>query len=97
MSMRFCPKDGAMMELTRKDDKYVLVCPVCGYEEEISEEEAAVILGVTGTTVNKHKKVKTTSLVSEGKALKRSKEELQQEREETYEIFLDQFGGEESS
>ncbi len=74
-------------------DDYVYKCPKCGYEEISKTGERYRLSGKAGS----EPKVKTTSLVSEGGGLARSREEIEQEKEEFYEILLDLLSEEESS
>ncbi len=81
----------------RKNGKTVLRCTKCGYELEASNVMDYRIGGATAASA----RVMTTSLVSEGRAMHRSKEEIEQEKEEYYkELFLEllreeEYGGEE--
>lgn len=84
----------------QKGDKnnYVYKCPNCGYEEVSRREESYRLSGKPSPG----SKVKTTSIVSEEHKLTRSREEIEQEKEEFYEILLDllseeEGGGEETS
>ena len=72
----------------RKEDKIVLRCTNCGFEEEST---ATVVKEYRVTaSIPAESRVITTSVVSEatGKKLRR-KEEYEQEREEYYEIALE--------
>ncbi len=85
--MKFCPKCGTMLEPVRKGKKTLLRCPSCGYEEALgrkSSKEYKIVM-----KSNAQEKVKTTSLVSEGRSVQRRKEEIEQEKEEFYEVLLD--------
>ncbi|MCD6428961.1 MAG: DNA-directed RNA polymerase subunit M [Desulfurococcales archaeon] len=93
--MRFCPKCGTMLEPTKKDKKIILRCPRCGYEEVIKPTKTSEYKLVVKS--GEENRVKTTSLVSEGKATLRKKEEIEQEKEEFYEVFLDLMSEEEGS
>jgi len=86
--MRFCPKCGNLMMPIRKEDKIILKCTNCGFEEESS---VTVVKEYRVTaSIPAESRVITTSVVSEatGKKLRR-KEEYEQEREEYYEIALE--------
>jgi len=92
--MQFCPKCGGLLTPYKKEDgSTVLKCNRCGYE--IQQQSARYTLSV------KQSKIFTTSVVSEGKAAPRKKEEIEQEREEYYkELFMElmreeEYGGEE--
>ncbi|MGC9210211.1 MAG: transcription elongation factor [Acidilobus sp.] len=96
--MRFCPVcGGVMVPVKRKDKTIVLKCTKCGYEMEIdaksSKEYAA--------TTRAGQKVLTTKVVSkEVKVnMEENKEELEQAKEDYYELVLDEMGeyGEQSS
>lgn len=83
--MKFCPRCGTLMLPKKEASKEVLKCPKCGYEESLKASEGYKV----SRSVAKDVKVKTTSIVSEGGRRIRSKEELEQEKEEYYEVFLD--------
>ncbi|WP_460124613.1 transcription elongation factor [Stetteria hydrogenophila] len=76
----------------RRGDKIVLVCtnPSCGYVKEATEEELKELKVVAKPSSTA--KLKTTGTVIEAKKLKVSKEELEQAKEEYYEMVLDQIG-----
>ncbi len=81
----------------RTSDGHIYKCPKCGHEEVSKTGEKYRLTGSAGA----EPKVKTTSVVSEGGGLARSREEIEQEKEEFYEILLEllseEEGGEESS
>ncbi|AWR99761.1 RPA12/RPB9/RPC11 RNA polymerase family protein [Metallosphaera hakonensis] len=86
--MRFCPKDGGIMLPTKKDDKEVLRCKKCGYEEPLDRKAKKAYQIKENKT--KSGKVLTTSVVSEREGRKREDDEWEQEREEYYkEVGLD--------
>ncbi len=92
--MKFCPHCGGLMTPTRKGGKTLLRCIRCGFEQELTagvrREYTAAI------TTDKSLRVITTSRVSEpGKRELRTREELEQEREEFYEIALELMSSEE--
>ncbi len=76
----------------KKDDKTVLVCtnPSCGFEKVATEEELKVLKVVAKPSSKA--KVRTTGKPSEARRSKLSKEELEQAKEEYYELVLDQMG-----
>jgi DNA-directed RNA polymerase subunit M len=76
----------------KKDGKTVLVCinPSCGFEKVATEEELKVLKVVAKPSSKA--KVKTTGKPSEAKKSRLSKEELEQAKEEYYELVLDQMG-----
>ncbi|GAY26421.1 hypothetical protein ATG_16250 [Desulfurococcaceae archaeon AG1] len=85
--MEFCPKCGGIMMPSRKGDSVSLKCSKCGYEKKASED---MLRGYTITReTDRSLRVKTTSRISESRGTSRSIEELEQEKEEYYEIFLD--------
>jgi|Deesub1362B_J571_1020462.scaffolds.fasta_scaffold49371_1 DNA-directed RNA polymerase subunit M len=85
--MKFCPKCGTLLVPSKKGKKSTLKCPKCGYEERIKRAaKSEYKLSVKADT---NLKVKTTSLVSEKKEVLRKKEEIEQEKEEFYEVLLD--------
>jgi len=96
--MRFCPKCGGLMMPVKKGSATVLKCTKCGYELSGANVGDYKI----GVEVSREAHVHTTSLVSEGRARHRSREEIEQEKEEYYrELFLEllkeeEYGGEES-
>lgn len=85
--MEFCPKCGGIMMPSKKGDSVSLKCSKCGYEKKASTD---ALRGYTITReTDRSLRVKTTSKISESKGMSRSIEELEQEKEEYYEIFLD--------
>jgi DNA-directed RNA polymerase subunit M/transcription elongation factor TFIIS len=76
----------------RSGDAYVYKCPNCGYEERSGRGSGYKLSGKSSAG----NRVKTTSVVSEGRGAGRSQEEIEQEKEEFYEIFLDLLSEEES-
>jgi len=84
-----------MLEPTKREKKIVLKCPRCGYEEVVKSTKSSEYKLVVKS--GEENKVKTTSLVSEGKVTSRKKEEIEQEKEEFYEVFLDLMSEEEGS
>ncbi len=92
--MKFCPKCGSMLLPEKRGGKLILRCPECGYEEVVGSsdtKEYRIEVKSSNST-----KVKTTSVVSEESSSKLSEEELEQEKEEFYEVFLDLMSEEES-
>ncbi|BAA79993.1 hypothetical protein APE_1007a [Aeropyrum pernix K1] len=86
--MKFCPKCGGVM-LPRKDgEKRLLVCGSCGYTIEAKPEDLSRYKGVE--KVKDH--VLTTKTVNVVKKRQREKEEIEQAREEYYELVLEQLG-----
>ena len=77
----------------RKGNKIILKCPKCGYEEELKGNVKDYKIEVKETS----NKVKTTSIVSDKTERRRTKEELEQEKEEFYEVFLDLMSEEEGT
>lgn len=72
---------------SKKGDTLSLKCSKCGYERKASGD---TLRGYTITReTDRSLRVKTTSKISEAKGMPRSIEELEQEKEEYYEIFLD--------
>lgn len=72
---------------TKKGEHPYLKCSKCGYEKKVSGETLKEY--TISKETDKSLRVKTTSKISESGALSRSIEELEQEKEEYYEIFLD--------
>ncbi len=73
------------MPVKRDDGTYALRCSKCGYEILPHGKEYTVGASTTSTD-----RVKTTSVISEGKKVSRKKEEIEQEKEEYYkEVFLE--------
>jgi len=76
----------------RSGDTYIYKCPNCNYEERSDRGRGYRLSGRSSA----ENKVKTTSVVSEGRGAGRSQEEIEQEKEEFYEILLDLLSEEES-
>ena len=89
--MRFCPRCGGVMVPVKKGSRIVLRCTRCGYEMEMDEKSAKEYKGVSK---GEEKKVLTTKTVSnEVKVnVEESKEELEQAKEDYYELVLDEMG-----
>lgn len=87
-----CPKCGSLMVPQRRGDKIVLVCtnPSCGYEKEATEEDLKALKIVAKPDVKA--KVRTTGKATEARKARPSVEELEQAKEEYYELVLDQMG-----
>ena len=93
--MKFCPKCGTMLVPLRKGKKLVLKCPSCGYEEKPKKTSNDYKIEVK---TESSRKVKTTSIISEATITQLKKgEELEQEKEEFYEVFLELMSEEEGS
>jgi len=91
--MKFCPKCGTMLVPVKKGKTMVLKCPKCGYEEKMKGKNNKDYKLEIKTESNR--RVKTTSVVSEEATTKLKKgEELEQEKEEFYEVFLELMGEE---
>ncbi|MCE4604188.1 MAG: transcription elongation factor [Aeropyrum sp.] len=86
--MKFCPKCGGVMLPKREGDKTLLVCNSCGYKMEPKPEDLKRYKGVE--KVKDH--VLTTKTVNVVRRRSRDKEEIEQAREEYYELVLDQLG-----
>ncbi len=85
--MEFCPKCGGVMMPVKKGESVYLKCSKCGYEKKASGD---MLRGYTiSRETDRSLRVKTTSRISEARTISRSIEELEQEKEEYYEIFLD--------
>lgn len=97
--MKFCPKCGTILMPERREGKLILKCPRCSYEVEVRGDIKKDYM--IEERADLASRVKTTSIVSEGGAIQRSKEEIEQEKEEFYEVFLElmssEEGGEEGS
>ena len=90
--MFFCPKCGSIMVLEKRGDKLVLKCTnaKCGYEMEQTDDMLKKLMYTSRP--DKKAKVKTTSLIVEARRVKPSKEELEQAKEEFYDLVLEQMG-----
>jgi len=87
--LRFCPKCGGLMVPKKKEDgTVVLVCMRCGYEMPADEKTLASYKGESKPTM----RIITTKVVSRAKNVRVSREELEQAREDYYELVLDQIG-----
>lgn len=76
----------------KKNGKIVLVCTRCGYEMEANENDLKSYMA--SSKAGKESHVKTTGEVSEVETAssEKNKEELEQARENYYELVLDQLG-----
>ena len=89
--MKFCPRCGSIMVPRRRDNSVKLVCTRCGYEVEADEKSLRGY--IASSKAEKEAHVKTTGEVSEeAPRIVRTKEELEQAREDYYELVLDQLG-----
>lgn len=88
--MKFCPKCGAMMVPVKKDSETVLKCHVCGYEERASKETLDKYKSVARP--DKKAKVVSTGTVSRASRAGSSKEEIEQAKDDYYELVLEQMG-----
>ena len=89
MSVMFCPKCKALMQVVRKDGKVVFKCPKCGYEVEAKKPSKIV------RPVEKEKHIVTTSKVVKAEDRKTLTEEEKEMLQDYYrDIFLENFGGE---
>ena len=86
--MKFCPKCGGIMVPVRKDGEIVLKCQKCGYEMPATEED----LKKYRVRSKGGEKVLTTKVISKVEQAGMNKEELEQAKEEFYELVLDQLG-----
>ncbi len=90
--MKFCPKCGNLMVPIRRNEKTILKCRVCGYEEEV---KTSVDYKLTHS-IEENKRV-ITSRVSEGAGKPLRREEEREILQEYYEVFLETFSEEEGS
>lgn len=83
----FCPKCGGVMIPVQAEGKRLFRCTKCGYEIPATHESIQSYMSTS--RISSETKIKT-SRVSEAPAkISRSLEEIEQEKEEFYEIFLD--------
>lgn len=68
-------------------NKRIFKCTKCGYEIDASQE--AVQSYATTSKISAENKVKTSKISESSSKISRSLEEIEQEKEEFYEIFLD--------
>jgi len=88
--LKFCPKCGGIMVPRRKDGGLVLACMRCGYEMKADKK---ALESYAGTSKAEQKARVKTSEVSTGASKGKSlREELEQAREDYYELVLDQLG-----
>jgi len=88
--LKFCPKCGAMMVPVKKDDDTILRCHVCGYEERASKETLEKYKSVAKP--DKKAKVVSTGMVSKASKAGGAKEEIEQAKDDYYELVLEQMG-----
>ncbi|MGC9111936.1 transcription elongation factor [Acidilobus sp.] len=89
--MRFCPRCGGVMVPVKKGDKTILKCTRCGYEMALDKSSERDYKGASKAD---EKKVLTTTVVSKEvqQNKEESKEELEQAKEDYYELVLDEMG-----
>ena len=88
--MKFCPKCGGIMVPRRKDGDLILACMRCGYEMKADRKS---LESYAGTSKAEQKaRVKTSEISTVSTKGKSMKEELEQAREDYYELVLDQLG-----
>ncbi len=89
--MKFCPRCGGLMVPIKKGKVTVLKCTRCGYEMPMDSVSAKEYKAVAKPG---EKKVYTTKAV--GKEVQvnteENKEELEQAKEDYYELVLDEMG-----
>ena len=88
--MKFCIKCGSVMVPVKKDGRLILKCTRCGYEMEPSEKDLEKYK--VRAVADEKAKVISTKVISQTRRAKVSKEELEQAKEEYYELVLDQIG-----
>lgn len=89
--MRFCPKCGSIMRLQKEGESRFLVCtnPECNYKVEAKPEILREYKSVSRPDAKA--RVVTTKKVSEVKVPGDRKEEVEQAKEDYYEILLEQL------
>lgn len=87
--MKFCPKCGSIMRLQRQGGSRFLVCtnPGCGYRIEAEPEALREYRSVSRPDAKA--RVVTTGKVSEIRSVAGRREEMEQAKEDYYEILLD--------
>lgn len=89
LGMKFCPKCGGVMMLTKRDEIKIFKCSRCGYELEVGKGEEQMYRSI----VRGERRVLTTKVVTRKKAIDTSRqEELEQAKDSYYEIVLDHMG-----
>ncbi len=89
--MEFCPKCGGLLRPEKKGKKTYLLCKTGDYKKLYKKSA-----GYTLTEkVDETKRRDTVIVEDEVKVPKKRKDELESEREETYDSFLEQFAAEE--
>ncbi|WP_281086581.1 transcription elongation factor [Caldisphaera lagunensis] len=88
----FCPKCGGVMVPIKKNGKVLLRCTKCGYEMEATSNAVNEYKSVSKTA--EKEKVLTTKTVGQEENVnsEENKEELEQAKEDYYELVLDQMG-----
>ncbi|MCE4599927.1 MAG: RPA12/RPB9/RPC11 RNA polymerase family protein [Desulfurococcales archaeon] len=88
--MRFCPKCGGLMVPIKKEGKILLKCQRCGYEIEASKKEVDKYKSVSRP--DETAKVVSTKVISKARRTVATEEDIEQAREDYYELVLDQIG-----
>jgi DNA-directed RNA polymerase subunit M len=88
----FCPKCGGVMIPIKKNGKTILRCTKCGYEMEAPSNTVNEYKTVSKTA--EKEKVLTTKTIGQEQNVdsEENKEELEQAKEDYYELVLDQMG-----
>jgi len=64
--VKFCPKCGSMMVVSLEEDRVYLVCPTCGYREELPPDQAeAVRKAMTNIARRRKRKVPKSDVFSD--------------------------------
>ncbi len=89
--MKFCPKcGGPMVPVKKGENKIILKCQRCGYEMPAPKEIIESYRAVHKT--RKEEKIISTKVIAKVEKSAVSKEDIEQAKEEYYELVLDQIG-----
>lgn len=83
----FCPKCGGLMIPIHSKGRTIFKCSKCGFETVATQE--AVQSYVSVSKPSPENRIKTSKISETPSKISRTLEEIEQEKEEFYEIFLE--------
>ena len=56
---KFCPQCGGIMRIEKKDNRELWVCPVCGYEEKVTNKKKEKPSGLVPAEIREEEQIKS--------------------------------------